>query len=117
AKASDAKQEELMHHIDEMEAMGYDMTEYRASLKEKIGGASREEYEAAKRETLMNDRSMVRAHDYVSNEGETEAASEAYSKAIESSGADDPCDEARPDCNRQCKTCFRKHCKWRNTDY
>ena len=118
AKASDAKQEELMHHIDEMEAMGYDMTEYRASLKEKIGGASREEYEAAKRETLMNDRSMVRAHDYVSNEGETEAASEAYSKAIESSGSDEtPYDEARPDCNRQCKTCFRKHCKWRNTDY
>ncbi len=117
AKASDAKQEELMHHIDEMEAMGYDMTEYRNSLKEKIGGASREEYEAAKRETLMNDRSMVRAHDYVSNEGEAEPASEAYSKAIETSGPDDSCDEARPDCNRQCKTCFRKHCKWRNTDY
>lgn len=117
AKASDAKQEELMHHIDEMEAMGYDMTEYRNSLKEKIGGASREEYEAAKRETLMNDRSMVRAHDYVSNEGEAEPASEAYSKAIGTSGPDDSCDEARPDCNRQCKTCFRKHCKWRNTDY
>ncbi|MBQ7703383.1 MAG: glutamate mutase L [Firmicutes bacterium] len=117
AKASDAKQEELMHHIEEMEEMGYDMTEYRASLTEKIGGASREEYEAAKRETLMNDRSMVRAHDYVTNESGAQATSEEYAKAIESSGPEDDCEEARPDCNRQCKTCFRKHCKWRNTDY
>ena len=115
AKASDAKHDELMHHIEEMEAMGYDMTEYRESLTEKIGGASREEYEAAKRETLMNDRSMVRAHDYVANDAKP--VSEEYAKAVETSGEGDDPEEARPDCNRQCKTCFRKHCKYRNTDY
>ena len=63
AKASKEKQEELQQHIKEMEDMGYDLTEYKESLKGNIGGATREEVEAAKREALMNDRSMRTAKD------------------------------------------------------
>ena len=54
--ASKAKEEERMHHIEEMEKMGYDMSEYKNP--EKIGGATHEEVEAAKREALMKDRTM-----------------------------------------------------------
>ena len=63
AKADKEKQEELQQHIKEMEDMGYDLTEYKESLKGNIGGATKEEVEAAKREALMNDRSMRTAKD------------------------------------------------------
>ena len=136
AKASKEKQEELQQHIKEMEDMGYDLTEYKESLKGNIGGATREEVEAAKREALMNDRSMRTAKDAMAESvaipdtaGMT--PSQAYKAAQEAaSGVDthhetsakdeeldyDP-NVTKPGCDHKCKLCYRTHCRWRNTNY
>lgn len=82
--------EELAQHIKEMEDLGYDMECYKNP--EKIGGATREEVEAAKREALAKDRSM------------RTAATDLKTSGI-------------PGCNHQCKTCSRIHCQYRNTNY
>ena len=137
AKAAHDKQEELQQHIKEMEDMGYDLTEYKESLKGNIGGATREEVEAAKREALMNDRSMRTAKDALAESVATPdtagmSPSEAYKAAQEAAmGVDKHHDTAglteeelgydpnvtKPGCDHKCKTCYRKHCRWRNTDY
>lgn len=57
--ARKAKEEETARHIEEMEKMGYDMSEYKNP--EKIGGATAEEVEAAKQEALMSDRTIKKA--------------------------------------------------------
>lgn len=87
--AKQAKDEETKAHIEEMEKMGYDMTEYKEALAEKIGGASKEEVEAAKKEALTNDRSMKTAAD-----------------AMASANA-----KVSVQCNHECDICSRKlHC-------
>ena len=98
AKTSKEKQEELQQHIKEMEDMGYDLTEYKEALKGNIGGATREEVEAAKKEALQNDRSVWTAKDAM--------AESDY----------DP-NRRKPGCDRKCKLCYRTHCRWRDTNY
>ena len=61
--ARKAKEEETMHHIEEMEKMGYDMSEYKNP--EKIGGATAEEVAEAKKEALMADRTIKKGMDFV----------------------------------------------------
>ena len=61
--AKQAKDEETRHHIEEMEKMGYDMSEYKNP--EKIGGATAEEVAAAKREALAADRTMKKGADLI----------------------------------------------------
>ena len=101
--AKQAKDEETAHHIEEMEKMGYDMTEYKEALAEKIGGATREEVEAAKRETLAADRTIKKGADLV--EDDYDPAQHVMRACGEVDG--------RPNCNRDCKHCMRKHCPYR----
>lgn len=113
--AKQAKEEETAHHIEEMEKMGYDMTEYKEALAEKIGGATREEVEAAKREALAADRTMKKGADLVENNHEAEgqnASADDYDPAQHVMRA---CGEVdgRPNCNRDCKHCMRRHCPYR----
>ena len=136
AKAAHDKQEELQQHIKEMEDMGYDLTEYKESLKGNIGGATKEEVEAAKKEALMNDRSMKTASDALAenyNKPDTAgmSPSQAYKAAQDAAmGVDKHHDQkltkeelgydpnvTKPGCDHKCKTCYRTHCRWRNTDY
>lgn len=92
--------EELAEHIRECEELGYDMSAYKDTSP--IGGATAEEVEAAKRETLMNDRSMHRTT--VENAPETRRIS---GNAAESK---------LPQCNHECKTCTRIHCPTRRVN-
>ncbi len=39
--------------MDEMEAMGYDLTDYKGSLSRKIGGATKEEGKRRKKEAFF----------------------------------------------------------------
>ena len=75
ADADAAKKAELAKHIQEMEELGYDMEAYKNP--DDIGGATAAEVEAARRETLEEDRPMM------------------------------------PNCDRNCRLCYRKHCKFR----
>ena len=136
AKAAHDKQEELQQHIKEMEDMGYDLTEYKESLKGNIGGATKEEVEAAKREALMNDRSMKTAKDALTESVATPdtagmSPSEAYRAAQAALRGEDKHHQGseseeeldydpnvtKPGCDHKCKTCYRTHCRWRNTNY
>ena len=136
AKAAHDKQEELQQHIKEMEDMGYDLTEYKESLKGNIGGATKEEVEAAKREALMNDRSMKTAKDALAESVATPdtagmSPSEAYRAAQAALRGEDKHHQGsegeeeldydpnvtKPGCDHKCKTCYRTHCRWRNTNY
>ena len=101
--AKQAKEEETAHHIEEMEKMGYDMTEYKEALAEKIGGATREEVEAAKREALAADRTIKKGADLI--EDDYDPAQHVMRGCGEVDG--------RPNCNRDCKHCMRKHCPYR----
>lgn len=114
--ASKAKQEELQEHIRAMEEEGYDMTEYKEAMAEKIGGGSREEFEAAKRETFEKDRSMLRGHESV-KKIMAEDVQVSSDSAVKTSGEIAGQAPRDPGCNHQCKTCFRKHCEFRNTNY
>ena len=136
AKAAHDKQEELQQHIKEMEDMGYDLTEYKESLKGNIGGATKEEVEAAKREALMNDRSMKTAKDALAEsvampDTAGMSPSEAYKAAQAALKGEDKHHEGgenkeeldydpnvtKPGCDHKCKLCYRTHCRWRNTNY
>lgn len=83
--ARKAKEEERALHIEEMEKMGYDMSEYKNP--EKIGGATAEEVEAAKKEALLKDRSVKKGEDLVEN-------------------------KKKAGCDGDCKTCTRRHCPY-----
>ena len=101
--ARKAKEEETAHHIEEMEAMGYDMSEYKNP--EKIGGATAEEVEAAKREALMADRTIKKGADLIENAGETPVNPHVMRACGEVDG--------RPNCNHDCRHCTRRHCPYR----
>lgn len=83
ADADDTKKAELAKHIKEMEEMGYDMEAYKHP--DQIGGATEAEIQEAKRQAL----------------GSTVQDADAGS-----------CEEM-PKCDRNCKLCYRKHCKFR----
>ena len=90
---------------EEMEKMGYDMSEYKNP--EKIGGATAEEREAAKKEALMKDRSVKKAGDFI--EKSDKAPDEYNTHVMRACGEVD----GRPNCNRDCKHCMRRHCPYR----
>ena len=95
--ASKAKEEERMHHIEEMEKMGYDMSEYKNP--EKIGGATHEEVEAAKREAMLKDRTVKKGADLIVN---AETADEEERQA----------NKKKAGCDGDCDTCTRRHCPY-----
>ena len=101
--AKQAKDEETARHIEEMEKMGYDMTEYKEALAEKIGGATAEEVEAAKREALAADRTMKKGADLI--EDDYDPSQHVMRACGEIDGS--------PNCNRDCKHCMRRHCPYR----
>ena len=102
--------------FEEMEAMGYDLTDYKEALAEKIGGATKEEVEAARAEALVSDRSVKK--------GAIVNAEETQSTAAKAQDDDyDPaqhvmraCGEVdgRPNCNHECWACMRTHCPYRD---
>lgn len=95
--ARKAKEEEQARHIEEMEKMGYDMSEYKNP--EKIGGATHEEVEAAKREALMSDRTIKKGADLIVNkESDDEKEREEKKK--------------KAGCDGDCATCIRRHCPY-----
>lgn len=92
-----AKEEEQARHIEEMEKMGYDMSEYKNP--EKIGGATHEEVEAAKREALMSDRTIKKGADLIVNK-ESDYEKEREEK------------KKKAGCDGDCATCIRRHCPY-----
>jgi len=124
--ARKAKEEEQQKHMDEMEAMGYDLTDYKEALAEKIGGATKEEVEAAKKEALLHDRTIKKGADLVEH-AEQPADGAKSSDASVTGDVDDydpaqhvmrGCGEVdgRPNCNHECWACMRKHCPYRDKD-
>ena len=124
--ARKAKEEETRKHMDEMEAMGYDLTDYKEALAEKIGGATKEEVEAAKKEALLHDRTIKKGADLVEH-AEQPADGAKSSDASVTGDVDDydpaqhvmrGCGEVdgRPNCNHECWACMRKHCPYRDKD-
>lgn len=93
------KEEERARHIKEMEEQGFDLTEYKEAMAEKIGGATAEEVAAAKAEAMK----------------EAEAKSEPADDYDPKAHVMRACGEVdgRPNCNRDCKHCMRKHCPYR----
>ncbi len=116
--ARQAKEKEHEEHIKEMEDMGYDMSEYKEALSEKIGGATKEEVEAAKEEAMLADRTVKKADFFAK---ETARPSDGAQTAPTKIDADaNPhvmrgCGEVdgRPNCNQECERCMRKHCPYR----
>ena len=109
-----------------MEAMGYDLTDYKEALAEKIGGATKEEVEAAKKEALLHDRTIKKGADLVEH-AEQPADGAKSSDASVTGDVDDydpaqhvmrGCGEVdgRPNCNHECWACMRKHCPYRDKD-
>ena len=102
ADADAAKKAELAKHIQEMEDMGYDMDAYKNP--DAIGGASEEEIEAAKKEAL--------GANLVENvPGHVTSQQQAGNPHVMRT-----CDDVEgkmPSCDRKCRLCYRKHCKFR----
>lgn len=99
--ARKAKEEETMHHIEEMEKMGYDMSEYKNP--EKIGGATAEEVAEAKKEALMADRTIKKGMDLVENKGVACGDEEEFNRQQ---------NKKKAGCDGDCKTCTRRHCPY-----
>lgn len=105
--ARKAKEEETARHIEEMEKMGYDMSEYKNP--EKIGGATAEEVEAAKREALMADRSVKKGMDLVENKADKGGSRVDESDEKEFSRQEN---KKKAGCDGDCDTCTRRHCPY-----
>ena len=99
--ARKAKEEETMHHIEEMEKMGYDMSEYKNP--EKIGGATAEEVAEAKKEAFMADRTIKKGMDLVENKGVACGDEEELNRQQ---------NKKKAGCDGDCKTCTRRHCPY-----
>ena len=110
--ARKAKEEETARHIEEMEKMGYDMSEYKNP--EKIGGATAEEVEAAKREALMADRSVKKGMDLVENKADKGGSRVDESRVDESDEKElsRPENKKKAGCDGDCDTCTRRHCPY-----
>ena len=99
--ARKAKEEETARHIEEMEKMGYDMSEYKNP--EKIGGATAEEVEAAKQEALMSDRTIKKGADLIENKGPSCGDEEELGRQQ---------NKKKAGCDGDCQTCTRRHCPY-----
>ena len=93
----DAKREELIKHIEECEAQGYDMSAYREDL-------GLPPAEKALGEGLVEKES-----------GLTTSVQQADNPHIMRTCGE--VDGRMPDCDHNCKLCYRKHCKYRNVNY
>ncbi len=93
----DAKREELIKHIEECEAQGYDMSAYREDL-------GLPPAEMATGEGLVEKES-----------GLTTSVAQADNPHIMRTCGE--VDGRMPDCDHKCKLCYRKHCKYRNVNY
>lgn len=116
AKADKEKQIELQNHIKEMEDQGFDMTEYKEAMAETIGGATREEVEAAKKEALQNDRHMYGFIERGVNMEKTVDKQEITRESLKGKDPDDMNEDELKvylGCARMCETCTRIHCKYR----
>lgn len=89
----DAKRKELIKHIEESEALGYDMTAYREDLGLPIP-------EKTPGEGLVE-----------SEPGLTTSAAQAGNPHVMRTCGE--VDGRMPNCDRNCKLCYRKHCKYR----
>lgn len=109
-----AKEEELNRHIREMEESGFDLTDYKEALNEKIGGASKEEVEAAKREALGEEAfpDTCLQHSMAKEEENKKSKDDYDPKQHVMRGCGEV--DGKPNCDNNCKTCFRKHCKYRH---
>lgn len=92
---ADQKAEEYRKHIEECEAMGYDMSEYKNP--EAIGGASEEEMKAAKEAAL---READEKADMRSGQG----IKGKWAAKTENGG------QYMGDCTHDCKHCSRRNC-------
>ncbi len=89
----DAKREELIKHIEECEAQGYDMTAYREDLGLPIPEKSPGEGLVEKESGLTTSVQQANNPHVMRTCGEV--------------------DGRMPDCDHNCKLCYRKHCKYR----
>ena len=104
AKEAEEKKKELEQHIIECEEAGYDMTEYKEAMSEKIGGASEEEVNAAR------DAALAEA-------SEKEAMKQGQGIKGKWAAKTENGGQYMGDCTHDCKHCSRIHCPNRNTDY
>ena len=116
AAARKAKEEEQQKHIEEMEAMGYDLTDYKEALAEKIGGATKEEVEAAKKEAMLNDRTVKKGADLVEHAEEAVSSTKPADDYDPAQHVMRACGEVdgKPNCNHECWACTRTHCPYRD---
>ncbi|MGI6212187.1 MAG: GlmL-related ornithine degradation protein [Anaerovoracaceae bacterium] len=118
-KEAKEKEAEYQQHIKEMEAMGYDMSEYKNP--EKIGGANTAEdgsYRPVARQDLegIRDGQGLQGK-WVENGAEDPGKITAEQEKKDTSGSVgtvgyDP-KTGIPDCNHDCKHCVRIHCRYR----
>lgn len=96
-EAEEAKQrdEEYRKHIEECEAMGYDMTAFKE--EEKIGGASEEEIKAARDAALAQTDEKAEVREGHGIKGKWAAKTESGGQYM-------------GDCTHDCKHCTRKNC-------
>ena len=111
AAAEKDKQAELQEHIREMEEQGYDLSEYKAALTEKIGGATADEVARAKKEALGTVTDKYEDKGKVGKPNSNAVSDDYDSNAHVMRGCGEV--DGRPNCDHQCKLCYRKHCKWR----
>ena len=90
-----AKEEEYRKHIEECEAMGYDMTAYKE--EEAIGGASAEELEAARKAAMAeaDEKTAMRKGGGIKGK---------WAAQTENGG------QYMGDCTHDCKHCTRRNC-------
>lgn len=110
ADADDAKKAELAKHIKEMEELGYDMEAYKHP--DQIGGATEAEIQEAKRQALGGASGGAVANAGVAAPSAADAPSrDGAGSSVQDADAGS-CEEM-PKCDRNCKLCYRKHCKYR----
>lgn len=89
------RDEEYRKHIEECEAMGYDMTAFKE--EEKIGGASEEEMKAAREAALAQSDEKAEMRDGQGVKGKWAAKTESGGQYM-------------GDCTHDCKHCTRRNC-------
>lgn len=89
------RDEEYRKHIEECEAMGYDMTAFKE--EEKIGGASEEEMKAAREAALAQSDEKAEMRDGQGIKGKWAAKTESGGQYM-------------GDCTHDCKHCTRRNC-------
>lgn len=99
------RDEEYKKHIEECEAAGYDMSAYKA--EQPVGGASKEEVEAAKAEALRAADAAAAAEKAAMAAGQGLQGKWAQS-AQETQGVRGVQDMG--DCSHECEHCTRPHC-------